>query len=106
MEKDKQYYLIENNSIKPVKVIEELHSGMVNVKNINNNITRWVSKYTIWDTEKEAYKRLLQDLNYDKEEAEDTIEDLKEVLIVINQTIENLKQKYEKKKFKEMDKES
>ena len=31
----------------------------------------------------------------DKEEAEDTIEDLKEVLIVINQTIENLKQKYE-----------
>ena len=95
MEKDKQYYLIENNSIKPVKVIEELPSDMVNVKNINNDTTHWVSKYTIWDTEKEAYKRLLQDLNYDKEEAEDTIEDLKEVLIVINQTIENLKQKYE-----------
>lgn len=95
MEKDKQYYLIENNSIKPVKVIEELPSGMVNVKNINNDTTHWVSKYAIWDTEKEAYKRLLQDLNYDKEEAEDTIEDLKEVLIVINQTIENLKQKYE-----------
>lgn len=95
MEKGKQYYLIENNSIKPVKVIEELPSGMVNVKNTNNDTTRWVSKYTIWDTEKEAYKRLLQDLNYDKEEAEDTIEDLKEVLIVINQAIKNLKQKYE-----------
>lgn len=95
MNKDKLYYLIDENSIEPVKVIEELPKGAVNVKNPNSNNTYWVSECDICDTEEEAYKKLLRSLEYNKEETENTIYSLKEELVLINQTIKNLKQKYE-----------
>lgn len=95
MEKGQIYYLIADNDIEPVEFIEKRNSQQVHVKSLNNNVEHWIGSCYICNTKEEAYKKLLDWLEYDKQEAEETIEDLEDELDVINEAIKKLKQKYE-----------
>lgn len=96
MEKGQICYLIADNDIEPVEFIEILNSQQVHIKRLsNNNVEYWTDFCYICNTKEEAYKKLLNWLEYDKQEAEETIEDLEDELDVINEAIKKLKQKYE-----------
>lgn len=95
MEKGQIYYLIADNDIEPVEFIEKRNSQLICVKRLNNNKEYWIGSCYICNTKEEAYKKLLDWLEYDKQEAEETIEDLEDELDVINEAIRKLKQKYE-----------
>lgn len=96
MEKGQICYLIADNDIEPVEFIEILNSQQVHIKRLsNNNVEYWTGLCYICNTKEEAYKKLLDWLEYDKQEAEETIEDLEDELDVINEAIKKLKQKYE-----------
>ncbi len=94
MEKGQLCYTIINNDIEPATFIEERNSHQVCVKNLNN-VEHWIGSCHICDTKEEAYKKLLDWLEYDKQDAEETIEDLEDELDVLNEAIRKLKQKYE-----------
>ena len=94
MEKGQVCYLIANNDIEPVEFIEILNSQQVHVKCLNNK-EYWTGSCYICNTKEEAYKKLIDWLECDKQEAEETIEDLEDELDVINEAIRKLKQKYE-----------
>lgn len=95
MEKGQVCYLIANNDIEPVEFIEKRNSKLICVKRLNNNEEYWFDSCYICNTKEEAYKKLIDWLEYDKQEAEETIEDLEDELDVINEAIRKLKQKYE-----------
>ena len=94
MEKGQLCYIIINNDIEPATFIEENNSYKVHVKNFNN-VEHWVDSCCICNTKEEAYKKLLNWLEEDKQDAEDCIEDKEAELDLINASIKNLKQKYE-----------
>lgn len=94
MEKGQICYLIVGNNIEPAEFIERHNSQQVHVKCLNNK-EYWFGSCYICNTKEEAYKKLLDWLEYDKQEAEETIEDLENELNVINEDIRKLKQKYE-----------
>lgn len=94
MEKGQLCYIIINNDIEPATFIEENNSYRVHIKNFNN-VEHWVDSCYICNTKEEAYKKLLNWLEEDKQDAEDCIEDKEAELDLINATIKNLKQKYE-----------
>lgn len=94
MEKGQIVYIINNNDIEPAEFIEITSGVNVCVKKLNNDIS-CVGIWSVYDTEEEAYKKLLDWLENDKQEAEEGIENLKEELDVINEAIRKLKQKYE-----------
>lgn len=98
-------YIVQDSDIKSVELIKITATNICIVKDIETNKEQYIHSILIYDTEEEAYKYLLTNLKYYKEEAEDNIKDLKEEIISINQNIKRLKQKYEKKKFKEVGKE-
>lgn len=98
MKKGQICYIIDNNNIEPVTFIEESTSNKVHVKNLNNEEDYWIASYSVYGTKEEACEKLLEWLEYDKQEAEETIENLKDELAIINETIRKLKQK--KMKFK------
>ncbi len=95
MEKGQLCYVILNNDIEPANFIEELDSHKVHIKSLINEEEHWVDCCYVRNTKKEAYKKLLEWLEYDKQEAEKTIEDLQDELDIINETIRRLKQKNE-----------
>lgn len=95
MEKGQLYYIILNNDIKPATFIEKRNAWQVHVKNLENEEEYWIGSCYICNTEEEAYKKLLDWLEDDKAEAEETIEDLEDEIDVLNEAIKNLKQKYE-----------
>lgn len=90
----KTYYLINHDSVKPVEIIKKLPSSSVKVKDINSGTTFWVSDYNLRKTKEEAYKKILLDLEYDKEYAERAIRDAQQELAITNQAIKKLKQEY------------
>ena len=94
MEKGQLCYIIINNDIEPAKFIEERNPHQVHVKSFNN-VEHWIGSCYICNTKEEACKKLLDWLEDDKQEAEETIEDLKDELDVLNEAIRKLKQKYE-----------
>ena len=94
MEKGQIVYVINNNDIEPAEFIEKCNSQRVYVNNLDN-IAYWINSCYICNTKEEAYKKLLDWLEYDKQEAEETIEDLEDELDIINESIRKLKQKYE-----------
>lgn len=98
-------YIIQDSDIKSIEIIKITAYNICIVKDTETNKEQYIHSNLIYDTEEEAYKDLLTELKYYKEEAEDNIKDLKEEIISINQNIKRLKQKYEKKKFKEVGKE-
>lgn len=95
MKKGQFCYLIAGNDIKPVEFIEKCNSQQVYVKNIKNDEGHWVNPCYVYNTKEQAYKTLRSWLEYDKQETEETIEDLEDELDVINEAIRKLKQKYE-----------
>ena len=95
MEKGQLCYAILDNDIEPVNFIAECNSYKVYVKSLNNERDHWIDSCYICNTKKEAYKKLLGWLEDDRQEAEETIEDLESELGIINKTIRKLKQKYE-----------
>lgn len=96
MEKGQLCYIIINNDIEPATFIEKCNPGKGHVKKLNNNGEEdWVNLSCIHNTKEQAYKTLLKWLEWDKQDAEDCIEDAEAELDLINATIKNLKQKYE-----------
>lgn len=95
MEKGQLCYIIIDNDIKPAEFIENCNSWKVHIKNLEDEEEQWVDLCYVRSTKEEAYTTLLTWLEYEKQDAEDTLEDAKEELIKINMTIKNLKQKYE-----------
>lgn len=95
MKKGQICYIIVSNDIEPAKFIEKCNSWQVHVKNLENEEERWVNPCYVYNTKEQAYKTLLSWLEYDKQETEETIEDLEDELDVINEAIRKLKQKYE-----------
>ena len=95
MEKGQICYLINSYNIEPVEFIKECIGYTIHVKSLNNEEEHWVPSCYIYDTKEKAYKKLLSQLEDDKQEAEGTIENLEEELDLINEAIKNLKQKYE-----------
>lgn len=93
MLKDKVYYVADISSVEPVKIIEELPTGSVNVKSLTSGKTYWVSESTIYDTEEEACKKVIRYLEYEVDEFERNIENLQEEVEITNKIIEDLKQK-------------
>ena len=95
MEKGQLCYIIIDNDIKPAEFIENCNSWKVHIKNLEDEEEQWVDLCYVRTTKEEAYTTLLTWLEYEKQDAEDTLEDAKEELIRLNITIKNLKQKYE-----------
>ena len=95
MEKDQLCYVIINNDIEPATFIEENNSGKGRIKQLNNGKENWINLSYIHNTKEQAYKTLLEWLEWDKQDAENCIEDAEAELDLINTTIKNLKQKYE-----------
>lgn len=98
-------YIIQDSDIKSVQLIKIIANNICIVKDTETNKEQYIHSNLIYDTEEKAYKYLLTTLKYYKEENENNIKDLKEEIISINKNIKRLKQKYEKKKFKEVGKE-
>ena len=94
MEKGQICYVIVSNDIEPAEFIEECSSWQVHVKNLKNKERR-VSISCVCDTKEEAYTKLLNWLENDKQEAEALMENLEDELDVTNEAIKKLKQKYE-----------
>lgn len=95
MEKGQICYIIVDNDIEPVEFIEKCGAGQLYVKSLNNKGERWVSTSFVYDTKEQAYTKLLNWLEDDKQEAEEGIENLEAELDLINEAIRKLKQKYE-----------
>lgn len=95
MEKGQLCYIIIDNDIKLAEFIENCNLWKIHVKNLEDEEEQWINPCYVCITKKEAYTKLLTWLEYDKQEAEDTLEYAKEELIKINIAIKNLKQKYE-----------
>lgn len=95
LEKGKLYYIIVNNDIEPVELIEVYNSQYVRVKNLNINEEDLIAHYYVYNNKEQAYTKLLGWLEDNKLEAEEGIKDLEEDLNRINEAIKKLKQKYE-----------
>lgn len=95
MEKGQLCYIIINNDIEPATFIEKYNLEKGHVKKLNNGKEDWVDLSCIHNTKEQAYKTLLKWLEYNKQDAENCIEDAEAELDLINATIKNLKQKYE-----------
>ena len=93
MKKGQLCYIIIDNDIKPAEFIENYNSLQVHIKNLEDEEEQWIDICYVCTTKEEAYTKLLTWLEYDKQEAEDTLEYAKEELIKINIAIKNLKQK-------------
>lgn len=95
MKKGQLCYIIIDNDIKSAEFIENCNLWTIHVKNLEDEEEQWINLCYVCDTKEEAYTKLLTWLECDKQDAEDTLEDVKEELIKINIAIKNLKQKYE-----------
>lgn len=95
MEKGQLCYIIINNDIKLAEFIESCNSWRIHVKNLEDEEEQWVDACDVCNTKEKAYTKLLNWLEYDKQDVEDTLEDLEKELNKINKAIKNLKQKYE-----------
>lgn len=94
MEKGQIVYAISSHDIKPVEFIEETSTGFIRIKDPNSNINSLTVPYNICNTKEEAYTKLLNDLECDKQEAEETIENLEDEIDTIDKIVRKLKQKY------------
>lgn len=95
MEKGQICYLINGYDIEPVEFIEKNNSWQIHIKNLENKEDSWASIAYVCDTKEQAYTKLLNWLEDNKQEAEDCIEDAEAELDLINEAIRKLKQKYE-----------
>lgn len=93
MLKNKVYYVATVNSVEPIKIIEEFPTDFVNVKSLTSGNTYCVSNFTIYDTEEEACKKLINYLEDSKDQLESDIKDLQEEVEITNKIIEDLKQR-------------
>ena len=99
MEKGQICYVIVSDDIEPAEFIEKYSSWQAHIKNLENKEELWVSLSRVCDTKEQAYTKLLNWLEGDRQRIEEGleggIEGLEEELDMINAAIKNLKQKYE-----------